>query len=194
MSRWLVVLGVGVLVLLAVLWWKMSGDPAEVRVEAASSSPSSAGPEVRPPTDASAEKAPVWVDPSRESTAGANDSSEKVELIDPKSETFNHRIDVAIGNQLRARAAFDCDESGMDPNAALKLGYRLRIVNGRVTVSDVRVLESEVTPEYERCFVERVEAASFRMEDMPDFEEGDQELFTRVRSMKKYRTRAAEPE
>jgi hypothetical protein len=28
------------------------------------------------------------------------------------------------------------------------------------------------------------------MEDMPDFEEGDQELFTRVRSMKKYRSRA----
>jgi hypothetical protein len=35
-----------------------------------------------------------------------------------------------------------------------------------------------------------VSAATFRLEDMPDFEEEKQELFTRVRSMKKYRSRA----
>ena len=40
-----------------------------------------------------------------------------------------------------------------------------------------------------RCYINAVEKTTFQMDDMPDFEEPDQELFTRVRSMKKYRSR-----
>lgn len=191
MSRWLVVLGVGVLALLAVLWWKMSDEPEEPRVEASmpTQTPPTADSEpARPVADAGS--GPVWVDPNAKRSNPDSDGDEEPELIDPKTETFNHRVDVVVGDKLRARAAFKCNEAGMTPNAAIKLNYKLRIVNGRITVSDVRVIKSEVTPEYERCFINSVEAATFRMEDMPDFEEGDQELFTRVRTMKKYRSRA----
>lgn len=196
MSRWLVVLGAVVLALLAFLWWKMSERPAEPEVEAATRTTAPVEPAEPATTRARPDSGPgpVWVDPTAASTAptgddGTGDNAAK-ELVDPKSEKFNHRLDVVVGNRLRAPAAFKCDESGMDPDAKIKLNYKIRIVNGRITVSDVRVMESDVTPEYERCFVEQVEAATFRMDDMPDFEEGDQELITRVRSMKKYRSRA----
>jgi hypothetical protein len=127
--------------------------------------------------------------PDRDS-AGRDGGSGEVALLDPESEAFHRRVDVVVGDRLRESAAFDCDESALDPDAEIKLNYRLRIVNGRITVSDVRVMHSDVSKAYEECYIRKVSAATFRMEDMPDFEEGDQELFTRVRSMKKYRSRA----
>jgi hypothetical protein len=70
----------------------------------------------------------------------------------------------------------------------LKIKYRLRIVNGVVHASDVRPYKSELDKKLEECMLNAVRQASWEAKDMPDFEE-EQELFIRLRALKKYKTR-----
>lgn len=192
MSRWLVVLGVVVLALIGVLFWQLADKPSEPdgNVAAGNQNPDT-GAKDPPPTTPDARESEVgYIRPVSPQSSDKRDSGPEEDLIDPESETFNKMLDVVVGNNLRAAAAFECDESGIEPNAKIKLNYRVRIANGRVSITDVRVIESEVPKAYEECYVRNVSAATFRLERMPDYEEGDQELITRVRSMKKYRSRA----
>ena len=184
-NRTIALLVVAVLALVALLFWKMSANPADPKVN------------VDRQTDASVKGVTTTTTPTKgppvaTKAAPKADSGGDLEgeLIDPKSDLFNHRIDVTVGDKLRATAAFECDESGMPPNSEIHLNYKVRIAHGRVTVSDIKVLKSEVTPDYQRCFIDAVQKTSFQMDDMPDFEEGDQDLYTKVRSLKKYRSRA----
>lgn len=191
MSRWVVILGIAVLALLGVLFWKLSDKPSKPEVDVAGRNDAPHTGDKDPPVTTREDAAPevVWRHPDNRAS-GDRDGGAPVALLDPESEAFHRRIDVVVADHLRESAAFDCDESGIDPNAVIKLNYKVRIVNGRTTISDVRIMKSEVPKAYEECYIRHVSAHSFQMDDMPDFEEGDQELFTRVRSMKKYRSRA----
>jgi lipoate-protein ligase A len=102
------------------------------------------------------------------------------------------RVDVVVPRKIRGLAA-DCYDGGLDPDLTIKVNFRLRVLRGKLFTQNVHIEKSELGdhPELERCIVAAVERAEWRDDDMPDFDE-DQELFIRLRTLKKYKNRGGE--
>lgn len=178
MTKWIIAVGV-VLALLGVLLWQVMNPSKAARP---SKRPGDAGvvasrsdADVRPrnrPADAAVED----VDDS---------TGEGPVLLSENSPQFIDQVDTIIPNQFRAKAS-KCYTGPLD-DRKLKLAYRLRIINGRVSATNIRVKNSTIAdPALERCLIAAVREASFTRETMPDFEE-DEELFIRLRTLKKYK-------
>lgn len=180
MAKWLVA-GAALLALIGVLLWQLAASPSQpaARVAVFDASPA---PAVEPPPDAG--RRAVKRAPAIDDAAPA----ERPELVDVTSEVGFRRIGQDIPDRFRAELVSCVDPARHDPNAKLKVGYKMQIVGGWVYASNVRLIESEIDdPAVIRCILRAVESTRFEMDDMPDFEE-ESELFIRVRSLKKYRS------
>lgn len=188
MAKWIAVAaGVGLLLILVL--WKLTAPPDEDKKKR----PIAEKVEPTGPTPMPKFGKKVVKKPQKKQPDGGI-ALAPVEKLDPKSEEFNRRIDVGITDRLRAHAAL-CYKGGGDPDAKLKIFYRLRIENNKAWVTDVKLENHGIDAAVARCMVDKVERATWNPKDMPDFTtpENDREmLFVRLRALKKYKDRYKE--
>ncbi|MEM9489099.1 MAG: hypothetical protein AAGC55_08140 [Myxococcota bacterium] len=122
--------------------------------------------------------------PSMPDTDDNGDDAEEVEMLEPGTDEYNRHIDVYFPGRFRAQAAL-CYDSDQRSRKEMQLSYDLIIVGGQVSVSNVRVVESDLSKGLEACMVEAVQKTTFRADNMPDFNE-EQDLFIQLHSLKKY--------
>lgn len=184
MVKWLVAIG-ALVVALGVLLWQLAAPPRPVVAHTLDASPT-------PQSDAQAiaiQRTPN--NPVVRNDVEPSETEPKPELLVPGGDKFNHRLDVAIPDQFRAAAAhcYDPNELKLDPNLTLKISLQLRVVQGEVSATDVSIAKSELNnQELEQCFVSAVKQGRWYHEDLPDWNE-EQELFIRLRALKKYESR-----
>ena len=157
------------------LWLARGGDPP---------SPAMATPPPAVSPATSARMAPRLARPSAASTAATAPAS-AVRKLDPKSERYANRMDDQVPQRLYGMAS-RCYKGGSERDQRLDVTYKIRVDNGAVSISDVRVVESTLTdPQLERCVLGTIGNASWRDDELPDLhEEGD--LFMRVEGFSSY--------
>jgi hypothetical protein len=179
MARWLVVGTALVITLLVLLWLQIQSPSAEP---------------THTPTIATAE-APVA---ALTATRGAElaqvtqqiaEAQGKPTKLDPASDAFFYRFDEAIPPALTAEAA-KCYTGGLrrvHRNQKVKLGYKIHIRDGVVSIADVRVVESTVSDKaLEECFALEVGKVTWRDDELPDWTQDDELVIRPERGMKKF--------
>ncbi|MGZ3429103.1 MAG: hypothetical protein ACXVCV_20765 [Polyangia bacterium] len=105
--------------------------------------------------------------------------------LDVKSDRFRNRLDEQIPSRLYAEAA-RCYKGGLQRDQRMDLTYRIRVTDGNVTIGDIRVTESTLgDSSLERCIRDKIVAARWRDDELPDLEEDD-DLFMRVAGFSSY--------
>lgn len=179
MAKWITtIVGIAVVALLILLRRELaSGDPIAAPVVIAPA-PAVKVAEVAAPAAAPA-PAPVAKAPAAATPPGK---------LDPQSDAFFNRFDDVVPARL-TRSAASCYEghAHLDRNQKLKLAFKTQITNGKVTVHDVRVLESTLGDQaLETCFVRKVQEATWRDDELPDWVQDDQLVIRPERGMKKF--------
>jgi hypothetical protein len=105
-----------------------------------------------------------------------------------KDEALRERLDEGIPARLYAEAArcYQGDGSIRDRDERLDLTYHIQVQDGEVTFNRLRVNDDTLTNRtLERCIRERIAAAHWRDDDLPDLDEDD-DLFLKVGMFRKY--------
>jgi hypothetical protein len=187
MRKWLAG-AIALLVLVIVLWMQLRApDPEPAVAEHAVAPAAAAAPAVVPAAaigpPAVAKAAPQAV-PEQEL-----DLPERPGKIDPKSDEFFTRFDEVVPRELTRNAArcYEGRHGQLHRNQGLKLKYKIRIVNGQVTVRDITVKESTIDdPALETCFLQEVARSTWKDDELPDWEQDDELVIRPERGMKKY--------
>ncbi len=119
----------------------------------------------------------------------AHDEGDGVSTFEVNSPEFTHKVDVVIGDKFRAIGAFACDETGLDPDGVVRVKYTVRIEKGKVSATNIKATGERGAVNLARCIEDSMQSAQFSLPRMPDFSE-DTDLFIRVKTLKKYRSRA----
>lgn len=185
MAKWFVAIGV-IVIALGILLWQLAAPPKTsapgTNAPARSlASGASAGSDTKTNT-----KQPTAIRAQPSETLPEPEESEP-ELLVPGSEPFNDRLDIVIPNKFRDFAS-DCYEGGLHDDLKLKLIFQLNIKDKEVFATDIKILKSELPKELEQCMITAVRDARWSAEDLPDWSE-EHELFIRLRSLKKYKSR-----
>ncbi len=187
MAKWFVAIGV-LVVALGILLWQLAAPPetpelagTNTSAKSLATSGASAGNDTKV---SSKQPTAIRVQPSE---ALPEDEEPEPELLVPGSEPFNDRLDVVIPNKFRDFAS-DCYEGGLHDDLKLKLIFQLNIKDKEVFATDIKILKSELPKELEQCMITAVRDARWQAEDLPDWSE-EHELFIRLRSLKKYKSR-----
>jgi len=184
--KWLAAaLSLVVAVLLVLLWLQMhSPEPTVVPSgQTASQQPTTVSPVV---AVASAEKAQIADAVAK--VQAANDAGKKIDI---NSDAFFIRFDDLIPQMLTRNAA-KCYTGGLHRvhrNQKVKLAFKDHIVDGKVTVSDVKVVEGETTindPDLVKCFLAQVAATTWTDSELPDWTQDDELVIRPERGMKKF--------
>lgn len=191
MSKLVGVLGVGLLVLVVLLYWKLTRksevSTATIPAVAADAAPLEKS---EPPPRARKDAGTPQRDAADGVAAGSGDGSNgPKELLTPRTPAYNHKLDVHIPDLYRAEMAKRCDYK-KTTDADVAFNYSLKIEGGRVTISNLKVLENEADEQTLRCFRNVIETATFDVPEMPDFAEDDVDLYIGLRSLRKYKSRA----
>lgn len=191
MAKWLVAIG-ALVVALVVLLWQLSTPPESRRVLAQSSRSTAPDSYKEPAVSTTNTQAPGLVVP-RQVEKQPEAEEPEIEMLVPGTPEFGHRMDVVVGENFREALA-PCYEGGLDGNLQLTITYQLHIVGGKIYATNVRVTESELNDRaLEQCMVAAVEKYSWTADDVPDWSE-EQELFVRLRTLKKYESRRRQGE
>ncbi len=183
MAKWIGA-GVVLLVLVGALLWPSSPEshrPKTTQARATQGDGDTAGAtnDVVRPIIRSASSPPNTPSP-------ANEQPDAAAMIDPKSEEFLQAIEEVAPARFRGEMA-KCDYRKLDPNAKVRIHYRLRIINGQVLATDVRVGESEIEDaDVQQCFVRAMQNTQWQSSDLPDYDQ-EEELLVRVRMLDKFR-------
>jgi hypothetical protein len=176
-SRWLAAGTVAFIALLALLWLQIR-TPSAAPVAIAAKQPDVAAPVAQP---ASAGLAAV-----AHKVAAAEAKPQK---LDPASDAFFYKFDEQIPPALTAEAA-KCYEGGLHRvhrNAKVKLGYKIKIKDGVLSVADVKVIESTVNDKaLEDCFAREVAKVTWTDDELPDWAQDDELVIRPERGMKKF--------
>jgi len=111
--------------------------------------------------------------------------------VSPASDEFFYRFDDLQPSMLTRNAA-KCYTGGLHRvhrNQKVKLAFNNKIVNGEVTVTDVRVVTDETTiddPEMVECFKREVAATHWHDDTLPDWNAPDELVIRPERGMKKF--------
>jgi len=181
MGKWLAAGGVVLLVLAALLLYQLKGATT---VDAAPRPQASQ--ETSAPASASAPavhaQAPVAAPVVVEDPA-------KPKKITTDSDAFFREFDDVQPHRLMAQAA-KCYNRGnrvSDFNAKMKLTFKDHIVNGEVTISDVKMVESTLNnPALEACMIKAVTGYHWHNDALPDWVQDDMLLVRPERGMKKF--------
>lgn len=105
------------------------------------------------------------------------------------SEPFWERVDEVYSRKLLGYAA-DCYEGGKERKQKVKLAFRFDITGGKVSVRDVRMVESTMNdPKLEACMVKAVADATWTDKNMPDWSSSPDEeetLLVRIDTLKRF--------
>jgi len=109
--------------------------------------------------------------------------------VDPASDAFFYKFD-DLQPHLLDKSAATCYSGGLNRvgrNAKLKLAFKDKIVNGDVTVADVRVVEDTIhNKELTDCFIREVTNTKWHDDSLPDWTQDDELVIRPERGMKKY--------
>jgi hypothetical protein len=186
MRKWLAG-ALALLVLVIVLWIQLrSPDPA---VAAHAAAPAAAAVPAVVPAAAIGPPAVAQAAPQAAAPEQELDLPERSAKIDPKSDEFFTRFDEVVPRELTRNAArcYEGRHGQLHRNQGLKLKYKIRIVNGQVTVRDITVKESTIEdPALETCFIQEVARSTWKDDELPDWEQDDELVIRPERGMKKY--------
>lgn len=140
-----------------------------------------------PPVARAVEKAPsVWDEEDEAEAPEAADGP--VQKLDPQSDAFFFRFDEVVPAKL-TRAAAACYDNAprVHRNKKMKLSFRTNIKDGKVTISDLKVVESTLgNRALEDCFFRTVAAQTWFDAELPDWTQEDELVLRPERGMKKY--------
>lgn len=123
--------------------------------------------------------------------ATANAPTLAPEKLDINSAVLRNQLEEQIPRRLYAEAA-RCYHGGLQKDQRLDLSYRLHVVDGEISLSDLRTLEDTLEDSaLERCIRERILATKWRDDALPDLDEDD-DLYMRVGGFQSY-IASAEP-
>jgi hypothetical protein len=109
----------------------------------------------------------------------------ETEKLRANDEKLRRKLDEGIPIKLSAEAA-RCYHGGLDRSKRIDLTYRLHVEDSKVHVTDVRIDESTLGDRaLEECIRQRLLAAVWRDDSMPDIDEED-DLFLSVRQFKQF--------
>jgi hypothetical protein len=168
----------GVVVLVILIWIQMH--------ETVSAAPAPKQEAAAPAPAAIAEKAKLAAIAKQVAAAGPQNGK-----VSPASDEFFYHFDDLQPSMLTRNAA-KCYTGGLHRvhrNQKVKLAFNNKIVNGEVTVTDVRVVKDETTiddPEMVECFRHEVEATHWHDDTLPDWNAPDELVIRPERGMKKF--------
>ena len=176
MKKLLVIVPCGVLV--ACCYWLLSASKPETKaLPVAGVTVEAAAPIAR---------APLVALPATAAPADKNAPSLIAKKLDPKSEALRVRVDENIPSHLYAEAA-RCYQGGANRDQRIDLTYHLHVADSEISISRVHVDESTLTDRnLERCIRDRVAAAHWRDELLPDWDSDDETVYISVRGFKKF--------
>ena len=187
MGKWLVAGGIVILAILVLLWLQMrpSEPPSAARSVPVAAPTQVAMVAARPvpakPTAAVAEPAePAAPDPGPPVQPGK---------LDPRSDEFFYKFDSVVPKALTRDAAkcYEGRHGQLHRNQKLSLRFKTRIVKGEVSIHDVTIKESTLNdPALETCFIQSIQRASWKDDELPDWEQDDELVLRPERGMKKY--------
>jgi hypothetical protein len=187
MGKWLAAGGIVVLAILVLLWLQMRPSEAPV---AARSAPAVAPTQVamvaarpvpaKPPAAVAEPAEPAAPDPGPPVQPGK---------LDPRSDEFFYKFDSVVPKALTRDAAkcYEGRHGQLHRNQKLSLRFKTRIVKGEVSIHDVTIKESTLNdPALETCFIQSIQRASWKDDELPDWEQDDELVLRPERGMKKY--------
>jgi hypothetical protein len=193
MNKWLAIAGVLAAVAALLLWREVrspgakpaAADPAPVAAKAPPPrSPNLPEPIIR--TGRIDDDRPL---PPNVRPAGVMAPEDDAEPIKKFSEQFWERVDETYSRRLLGFAA-DCYQGGKERKQKLKLAYRYHIVGGKVTIADVRPVESTLNdPTLEACFAKAIANATWDDKNMPDWSSSPDEeetIVVRIETLKRF--------
>jgi len=176
MGKWLVAGGVAVVALLILLLLQMRpSTPAPVVHKV-----------VPPHTQVATLDTPVAATAAPEPAPAPDVAPGK---LDPRSDEFFYKFDELMPKTLTRNAAkcYEGRHGQLHRNQKLSLRFKTRIVNGEVTVHDVKIKESTLDdPALETCFIQEVQRSAWKDDELPDWEQDDELVLRPERGMKKY--------
>lgn len=183
MGKWLAAGGLVVLVLVLLLWREMRPTEA-MPVTVKSHPPAATSPQVAVETPAAP---PDAVAPEAVAVAAPEDT--KPAKLDPRSDEFFYKFDEAIPKVLTRNAAkcYEGRHGQLHRNQKLSLRYKVKVVNGEVTVHDVTIKESTLGDSaLEICFIQEVQRSTWKDDQLPDVGIDDELVLRPERGMKKF--------
>jgi len=186
MGKWLAAGAVALLVLMALLWTQIRPSASSVAVH------KPAAPRVAEVVDSPGTAAYLA---NVQSGAGGNPDHPAPEpvvppgKIDPRSDAFFQKFDEVVPRRLTENAAkcYEGRHGTLHRNQKLSLMFKTKIVNGVVTVQDVKIKENTLNDSaLENCFIQQVQGSSWKDDELPDWEQDDQLVLRPERGMKKY--------
>ncbi|HEY5949455.1 MAG TPA: hypothetical protein VIV40_28365 [Kofleriaceae bacterium] len=178
MGKWLAAATVAVLALLALLWM-------QIREPAAAVAPA-------PKRDVAQAAAPTQLATANDLALAAKkvrEAQAQSGKLDPASDGFTYHFDEAITPAATMNAA-KCYTGGLNRvhrNQKTKLGYKVEIKNGVVTLHDVKVIETTINDKaLNDCFVREVAKTTWNDDALPDWAQDDELLIRPERGMKKF--------
>jgi len=178
MTKWLTAATVVVLALLALLW-------LQIREPAAAVTPAPREIAAAPVVTGSPHNARELAVLAQK----AREAQERGDKVDPASDSFTYRFDERVSPMLTMQAA-KCYQGGLNRvhrNQKVKLGYKIQIKDGVVSVHDIKVLESTINDKtLVDCFVREVAATTWTDDKLPDWLQDDELVIRPERGMKKF--------
>lgn len=187
MGKWLAAGAVALLVLMALLWTQIHhgasavavSKPAAPRVAEAVDSPGAAAylAHVQP------------IDAGNGLDPAAPTPPLQPGKIDPRSDAFFEKFDEVVPRRLTENAAkcYEGRHGTLHRNQKLSLMFKTKVVNGVVSVLDVKIKENTLNDSaLENCFIQQVQGSSWKDDELPDWEQDDQLVLRPERGMKKY--------
>lgn len=179
MGKWLGLATVVVLAALALLWLQIR-EPAAA-VTAAPKQEVAAVP-------AAAAKLETASDLAK-AAQKVREAEAKGSKIDPASDAMTYHFDEIGPGKLTAAAA-QCYTGGLHRvhrNQKTKLGLKWAIKDGKVSVSDVHIVESTIDDKVlNDCFLREVAKVSWQDDQLPDWGQDDELVLRPERGMKKW--------
>ena len=176
MAKWLIAGGLAVAALLVLLLFQMRpSEPAPVTHKPAP-----------PPVQVAALDKPVAAAPAPEP---APEPVVPPGKLDPRSDEFFYKFDELMPKTLTRNAAkcYEGRHGQLHRNQKLSLRFKTRVVNGEVSVHDVKIKESTLNdPALENCFIQEVQRSAWKDDELPDWEQDDELVLRPERGMKKY--------
>jgi len=186
MGKWLVA-GAAALVIILLLLWLQLGDeaapvarsPQQVAPSAAASVPPKSGETQLAKADPVKVGTELELDPP---PAGPH-------KINPMSDEFNQRFEEQVPRRLTREAAkcYEGRHGSLHRNQKLTLMFKTKIRDGVVTVHDVKVKEDTIQDAaLNTCFIQQLQRASWKDDELPDYEVDDLLVMRPERGMRKY--------
>jgi hypothetical protein len=177
MKKLLAAGAVALIALLVLIWYQLNAPDAVA----------AAGKQAAPKADVAA--APAAQSPLANVENQVAKAKNQEGKLDKSSDEFFYRLDEALPQNLTMQAA-TCYTGGLHRvgmNAMLKLNYNVNVLDGEVTIRDVKVAATTINDApLVKCMVDKVAAVHWHDDALPDHQEPDELVISPERGMKKY--------